>query len=366
MFWFIAGCVFIGERTGRSGADDVGIYRLDTCDGEPQDETIPIGCASDPQGPQLWTSFTAPEAGTYILMTQDNDTVLQVFDADGLEIACNDDYTDAPNYGSRVEIYLKAGQTADILVTSYVNCGPFRLDISPEPDEDCPDDYSPNGSLDELAALPPRGVVQLTHGADEDWFDARVPPGHLCYYIASDGTFMRTQEYDGRPAVQDSTFVNAWSFSTAPYGFHLIAERRDRPTCEAYTIETDCFDCLELDDYEPNDTANQAAVVTAGQYPLSFEAFELLEPEENWVPREGSPDFFSVQVVAGQTLTLNPILLGGELTFAAIHPPEGPAITDSNATDGLVLSTTAVTTGAHIVEVHGLECTFYTLDIGVQ
>lgn len=350
MFWFLAGCVFIGERQTAS-TDQLGIYLASTCGGDPVEDAI--SCASAPRGPQYETAFTAPSTGTYILMTQDNDTVLQVFDQDEVELACNDDYTeeaDLSNFGSRVVVDLRRGQTVDIVVTSYVECGDFRLDISAGEVADCADLYAPNGSSDELALLPQLGLLELTHSTDEDYFDALVPAFHRCYYNSDPTTLLRAETHDGAVMVFDTPNISAWSVEDETFGFRLVAERGSQPLCQEYLLESYCLACYD-DPHEPNDTATSAVPLGLGEHELTID--------------QSAPDFFTVQLAPEQALVAT-ITVGGEVTRLAVVDPLGNTVVDEDGFDGFAAFTGPGPGGTYLIEVQGLPCGFYTLDLQVQ
>ncbi|WP_438009546.1 MXAN_6577-like cysteine-rich protein [Sorangium sp. So ce321] len=83
-------------------------------------------------------SFTAPEAGTYIIDTygSEYDTVLAVFDGDcsGEELECNDDSAWDGGVTSELSVALEAGQTITIVVDGYErSSGPYELHVDIDP-----------------------------------------------------------------------------------------------------------------------------------------------------------------------------------------------------------------------------------------
>nr|AYM52930.1 hypothetical protein [Sorangium cellulosum] len=88
--------------------------------------------------PEVIHSFTAPEAGTYLIDTagSEYDTVLSVFDGDcsGEELECNDDSLWHSGVTSELSVTLEAGQTITIVVDGYDRySGRYELHVDIEP-----------------------------------------------------------------------------------------------------------------------------------------------------------------------------------------------------------------------------------------
>jgi hypothetical protein len=78
-----------------------------------------ISCGAASGSPQNDHGFVAPAAGTYTFdsITSDYDGVIAVYDANGMELACNDDH--GSTRASEVAVVLSAGQTVTVVQGGY-------------------------------------------------------------------------------------------------------------------------------------------------------------------------------------------------------------------------------------------------------
>lgn len=87
-----------------------------------------ISCGAASSSPQVEHAFVAPRGGTYTFdsTTSDYDGVIAVFDASGVELACNDDH--GSTRASEVVVTLAEGQAVTVVQGGYAGgAGSFEL-----------------------------------------------------------------------------------------------------------------------------------------------------------------------------------------------------------------------------------------------
>lgn len=116
--------------SGGGGALRVGeLARGNTAGGA--DQHTPA-CGSRPGSPDERWTFTAPASGQYTFHVDadDFDSVLALYDAQGRELACNDDFGNLR--ASRVEVPLSAGDTVVVVVDGFQGAsGSYQLRVAP-------------------------------------------------------------------------------------------------------------------------------------------------------------------------------------------------------------------------------------------
>jgi hypothetical protein len=92
-------------------------------------DTVTPSCGSQPGTPDdVWT-FVAPRRGPFVFdVDAQYDAVLALYDANGIELECNDDH--GTTQRSRVQPRLERGQTYYVVVDGYAgNSGAYRLSV---------------------------------------------------------------------------------------------------------------------------------------------------------------------------------------------------------------------------------------------
>ncbi len=96
-----------------------------------QDHFTP-SCGASTQSPDNVWEFTPTEAGTFrVHVDSQYDAVVSLWDARGIEVACNDDLNSTSD--SEVIVGLMAGQTYSVVVDGYNGAtGTYRLEVGPD------------------------------------------------------------------------------------------------------------------------------------------------------------------------------------------------------------------------------------------